>query len=764
MEGPAKPGELSFTRRTEIAGLPDQGSLLVYEAQGALRSGGVTWQPVQLSEEHALNAVVGGQMVLNAPDGSSVRLRYQRHVEHADGNWTWVGSSDSESGDDAVITFGEKAVFGVIRYGNGKALEITTADGRPWLAEASNDMAEPAAATADFLIPDSSVATAAAEKSSTPWSAASPVEDEGVVSAASSGPSALTTVDLLIGYTNGFANRLGGQSQALTRLRFLVDLANQAYSDSQVPGRLRLVGAVAVDYPDATSNRTTLFELTGVSCVNAPGGQLPDRGVSCTQTGQPAALQPLIAARQQLGADVVSLVRRFESPENGSCGYAWLLGNTQTPINPVADSAFAMSVVSDSSGTVFADGGASCRHETLAHEVSHLMGLQHDRVTAQGTDDSNSDGNLLDPEEYGRYVDSFGYRVPDGSGNFSTIMAIRLAGQTSFRVFSNPRISTCNGLPCGQVGVADNAATLVRTMPVVEAFMPSRALAAGNWLQGDYDGDNRADILWHNSSTGANVYWRAANYESRRGIASNGDLAWAVAGVGDFDGDNRSDVLWRNRASGANIYWKGANAETRQAVATLADLAWNVAGVADFDADGKSDLLWRNANTGVNTIWRSANVTTRLIVSSLPGPWVVAGVGDFDGDGRADIFWRNTDSGTNVIWKAGNSANRLASTVSTDWTVAGIGDFNGDNHADILWRHASLGSNVVWWSGNSATRKGLATLADTWAVVGVGDFDNDGKDDVLWRNSETGGDMIWRAANAITVQALPPINLFWIVA
>lgn len=767
-ERPAAVGGMIHARQSALAGLPDQGRLLSYDQQGQVRKGAAIWA-VQLSEEHALNAIVDGEMMLSAPNGSPVRVSYERHMEHADGNWSWVGKVDGKEGAVAIITFGEKAVFGLVPYGDGRSLELTTAGGRAWVKDAPASSSDPAAAALDFVMPHAAHVALAGKKAANRSLAVSMqtagAEAESDVASVASGPSALTTIDLLIGYTTAFAERLGGDSQAMTRLTFMVDLANQAYASSQVQGRLRLVGAMPVDYPDTTSNRAALFELTGVSCVTAPGGQLPDRGVSCTEVGQPAALQPLVTARRDLGADLVSLVRTFQSPENGSCGYAWLLGNTQTPIDPLTNAAFGFSVVSDSSGTQFADEGASCRHETLAHELGHLMGLQHDRVTAQQADDTNSDGNLLDPEEFGRYGGSFGYRTGAEAGNFNTIMANRLAGQASFRVFSNPRISICNGFPCGEAGAADNAATLVLTMPIVEAFMPSRKLAAGNWLHGDYDGDNRADILWHNSISGANVYWRAANYESRRGLASNGDLAWAIAGIGDFDGDNRSDILWRNRASGANIYWKGGDGANRRAVATLSDLAWNVAGVADFDGDGASDVLWRNAQTGVNTVWRSANVTTRINVSPLSAPWVVAGVGDFDRDGRADILWRNSETGTNVIWKGGNSSDRVASSVSVEWNVAGVGDFNGDGFSDILWRHSTLGSNIVWSAGNPNSRRALATFSDaSWSVVGIGDFDNDGNDDLLWRNGETGSDLIWRSANAVTAQSLPAINLTWTVS
>jgi len=51
--------------------------------------------------------------------------------------------------------------------------------------------------------------------------------------------------------------------------------------------------------------------------------------------------------------------------------------------------------------------------------------------------------------------------------------------------------------------------------------------------------------------------------------------AWRAVGSGDYNGDLRADILWRNTSTGANTIWRSANAATTQAVATMASQAWS---------------------------------------------------------------------------------------------------------------------------------------------------------------------------------------------
>jgi len=768
---------------SQIAALPDRGELLSYVPGATVHTGVSTWHQVQLSEDHALHAMASGAMVVQAPDGRPIRLNFTGHVEHADGNWTWVGRpAGAQPGREALLTFGPKAVFGTIPAADGGTLEVTTSAGKTWVVESDPGKMSngPANALADFLPTPKSAAAAQAMAASAKGVGVQAAGVMPTVAPAAAMPSsvpaaapavAMSTIDIVVGYTTAFATRLGGTSQAETRLTSLVDRANQALRNTQLGAQWHLLRTVQVDYADATSNRSALFDLTGQTCTTTTGTthpQLPDAGVICTPGSVPTALQPLIDAGHRYGADAISLVRIYSDPENQSCGVAWLLGGSQTVID-ASSAPYALSVVSDSSGSQFPDNGNTCRDDTLAHELSHNMGAQHDVTTAAGNDDTNGDGNLLDPEEYGRYPDSFGYRTDASAGNFYTVLATRLTGQTPYLVFSNPRITYCGGFACGITGQADNARTIARMAPIVAAFrlaaQPSSALS----MRGDFDGDGKADLLWRNLSTGADSVWKSGNAGTPLYLATVADTSWVIVGTGDFNGDHKSDILWRNIGTGQDAIWLSGNYATAQTIATVADQSWIIAGIGDFDGDGKSDILWRNTSTGANVVWKSGNYLTAMTLQTLNNSqWTIEGVADFDGDHKADILWRNLATGANSLWKSGNAATgqNLVPVASQDWAIVGLGDFNGDGKADILWRNGATGQNSLWLSANAATPVVLAAIADpNWTVAGVGDFDGDHKADILWRNSATGADVLWKSGNYQTSQTLSAVpNMNWLIS
>src|SRR5690606_5192380 len=149
----------------------------------------------------------------------------------------------------------------------------------------------------------------------------------------------------------------------------LAAAANSAYANSGVNMRLRVVHAMSVNYGDNTSNRDTLQQLTGYNA-------------STQQPVTPnSAFNALRAARDEYGADLVALVRRYREPEQDGCGIAWLLGNgeSENPGITANDAPFGYAVVSDGEDRDEGDNNTYfCSDFSLAHEFGHLMGQAHD--------------------------------------------------------------------------------------------------------------------------------------------------------------------------------------------------------------------------------------------------------------------------------------------------------------------------------------------------------------------------------------------------
>ncbi len=242
----------------------------------------------------------------------------------------------------------------------------------------------------------------------------------------------------------------------------------------------------------------------------------------------------------------------------------------------------------------------------------------------------------------------------------------------------------------------------------------------------DFNGDGKADILWRNNRTGENAIWfidantitsdgRYASNEqfftsSRRFI----DTSWEMVGAGNFDADNKADIVWRNKVTGDNAIWLmdgttgssivdgtvGTPVESKAGgekfLTQVVDSDWKIVGIGDFNGDNKSDLAWRNSRTGENAIWtvdttvltNSGNFSTneqfivdengnQLIVPD--SNWRIEAIGDTNSDGKSDLIWRNYGNDENAVWQIDGytaaSAGRRFVSFSNGATVI-TGDLN----------------------------------------------------------------------------------------
>jgi hypothetical protein len=124
-------------------------------------------------------------------------------------------------------------------------------------------------------------------------------------------------------------------------------------------------------------------------------------------------------------------------------------------------------------------------------------------------------------------------------------------------------------------------------------------------VEGDFDGDGNADVLWHNAGTGNAIVWLMEGTE-RLAAQSIGrpPPVWQVAGTGDFNGDGKADILWRNTGNGATVIWQ-MDGFAKVAAGSIGKppLVWGIEQVRDANGDGLSDVLWRHSTTGNSIVW-----------------------------------------------------------------------------------------------------------------------------------------------------------------
>ena len=209
--------------------------------------------------------------------------------------------------------------------------------------------------------------------------------------------------DVAVFYTPEATAAAGGASEIQAIVQASIDVTNDAYANSQIVPRLRLVHSAE-----------TLQNETGDMASQL--GALRDQG--------DGLYDEVHSLRDQYAADMVALL----CTDGSFCGIAYLMTNLS---NGFASNAFSVSNL-----------GCAVGNRTFPHELGHNEGCAHDR---------NNAGSAVFPFSYG-------WRWFGNSGDqFRTVMAYSPGARVGH--FSNPNV-TFDGVATGVANSEDNARSI----------------------------------------------------------------------------------------------------------------------------------------------------------------------------------------------------------------------------------------------------------------------------------------------------------------
>lgn len=259
---------------------------------------------------------------------------------------------------------------------------------------------------------------------------------------------------------------------------------------------------------------------------------------------------------------------------------------------------------------------------------------------------------------------------------------------------------------------------------------------------GDFDGDQRNDIVVSNSSSNtiqAFLGDGSGGFQLANSVAVDAIGWWTEPiAVGDFNGDGRSDVASISYSqSSVSILTGQANGNLSAPTTIALGARPQSIAVGDVNGDSILDLVTANVNDQVRVLLGTGTGTFSAPTSFPVGdnPYSIT-LGDFDGDMRLDIATADS-GGDTVSYLLGNGDGTFApfQSMATSETPRGVtsADFNSDGLSDLA-AIGRDGKTVTVFLADSSGRFAAPVeypAHDDGQTISTGDINRDGVQDLL---------------------------------
>jgi hypothetical protein len=220
---------------------------------------------------------------------------------------------------------------------------------------------------------------------------------------------------------------------------------------------------------------------------------------------------------------------------------------------------------------------------------------------------------------------------------------------------------------------------------------------------GDFNGDGRDDVA---GRTPSGQWWVGLSKPDSLGFTNlrfarwNSALAWGNVLVGDYNGDGRDDIAGLSETG----IWQGILGNDDGSGEAVALGVWNPSlgfgdiRTGDFNGDGRTDIIGRSSGGQ----WWAAMAQAEVVGfnNELIGGWSTAtewtsvASGDFNGDGSTDLVGRASNGQWWGLMSDGTGGIRTNSLIGywsrrVNWTGIITGDADGDGRDDIIGRIAT---------------------------------------------------------------------------